>query len=459
MIKSSPLSRRHFLRGIGATIGLPLLDVMATPRAFGALGKSAGGIAGTPPVRMAFFFVPNGVNMDDWRPKRTGAHYDLPYVLEPLAPLQNDLLVISGLTQDKGRANGDGAGDHARSGSVFLTGAQPLKSEGSEIRVGQSVDQFAAEHLRHQTRFGSLEIGTETGRPLGKCDSGYSCGYSNNISWRDSATPMQKLVDPREVFERLFGDQLQTASQKDRARRARHRKSILDVVMQDVRSLEGGLGRSDQAKLDEYLTSIREIEQRIERAESGNSATRELINSYELPEGGTPESFDQHLRLLGDMLVLAFQTDTTRVCTFMFANAGSNRSYGMVGVNDGHHELSHHQGNREKLSKISRINRFHVEQFAYVLQRLKSVREGDSTLLDNTMIVYGSGIGDGNRHNHDDLPVIVAGRGGGTVTPGRHIQVPDDTPMCNLFNSMLDRSGVPVDFFGDSTGRLRELQV
>ena len=459
MTKSCQISRRHLLRGIGATIALPVMDAMGTRAFADAASRVAGAAADASPVRMAFFFVPNGVNMADWRPRRTGAHFDLPSTLQPLASLQNDVLVVSGLTQDKGRANGDGAGDHARSGSVFLTGSQPLKSEGSEIRVGQSVDQFAAEYLRKQTRFGSLEIGTETGRPLGKCDSGYSCGYSNNVSWRDSFTPMQKLVDPREVFERLFGDQLQSTSEKQRARRERHRRSILDVVMHDVRSLNGGLGRSDQQKLDEYLTSIREIEQRIERAESGNSQVRNLVNSYQVPEGGTPETVDQHLRLLGDMLVLAFQTDTTRVASFMFANAGSNRSYGMVGVNDGHHELSHHQGNAEKLAKISAINRFHVEQFAYVLKKMKSVKEGDSTLLDNTMVVYGSGIGDGNRHNHDDLPVIVAGRGGGTITPGRHIEVPPDTPMCNLFNSMLDRAGVPVDLFGDSTGRLRELAI
>ncbi|MCB1099994.1 MAG: DUF1552 domain-containing protein, partial [Verrucomicrobiae bacterium] len=369
MSKSWQLSRRHFLRGIGTTIALPMLDVMA-PQAFASTSSTAAGAA---PTRMAFFFVPNGVNMADWRPARTGAHYELPFSLQPLAELQNDMLVISGLTQDKGRANGDGAGDHARSGSVFLTGSQPLKSEGSEIRSGQSVDQYAAEYLRKQTPFASLELGTETGRPLGKCDSGYSCGYSNNVSWRDSSTPMQKLVNPRDVFERLFSDQLQTQSQKERALRERKRKSILDVVMQDVKSLNGSLGSNDQQKLDEYLTSIREIEQRIQRAESGNSETRDLVNSYEAPEPGTPESIDQHLRLLGDMMVLAFQTDTTRVSTFMFANAGSNRSYGMVGVNDGHHELSHHQGDAEKLAKISAINRFHIEQFAYILKKMKSV--------------------------------------------------------------------------------------
>ena len=439
-------------------MGLPLLNSMAPTRALAGVAGAAAG-SGAAPIRMAFCFVPNGINMAHWTPAKTGANFELPSSLQPLSRHQNEILVLSGLTHDKGRANGDGAGDHARSGSVFLTGSQPLKSEGSEVRIGQSVDQFAAEHLRQHTRFGSIEMGTETGRPYGKCDSGYSCGYSNNISWKDSQTPMQKLVDPREVFERLFSEELQTASQKKRARRERYRKSILDVVMQDAKSLENRLGKSDQQKLDEYLTSVREIEQRIERSESGNSKTRELVNDYEMPTGGMPESVDDHLRLLGDMMVLAFQTDTTRVASFMFANAGSNRSYRMVGVNDGHHQLSHHQGDPKKLAKLAAINRFHIEQFAYVLDKLKSIPEGDGTLLDNTMLVYGSGIGDGNRHNHDNLPILVAGRGGGSIIPGRHVKVAPDTPVCNLFNSMLDRAGVPTGYFGDSTGRLSELTV
>jgi hypothetical protein len=453
MTKSPQLSRRQFIRGIGATMGLPLLDAMMPAKTLAGVAASNG-----VPVRMAFLFVPNGINMAHWKPEKTGFKYDLPKTLKPLVPFQKDMLVLTGLTQDKSRANGDGGGDHARAASVFLTGSQPLKSEGSEIRVGQSVDQYAAHYLGQQTRFGSLEIGTETGRPYGKCDTGYSCGYSNNIAWRDAETPVQKLVNPREVFERLFGDQLQTASQKERAQKARYRKSVLDVVMQDVKSLDRGLGKSDQQKLDEYLTSVREIERRIELAESGDSETKKLVNGYDVP-AGVPDSVTEHLRLLGDMMVLAFQTDATRVCSYMFANAGSNRSYGMIGVNDGHHGISHHQGDHRKLEKISAINHYHVEQFAYIIGRMKAIKEGDGTLLDNTMMVYGSGIGDGNRHNHDDLPILLAGRGGGSITTGRHLELPQDTPMCNLFNSMLDRVGVPVDFFGDSTGRLRDLVI
>lgn len=450
-----PFSRRHFLRGLGAAIALPSLEVMG---GFSKAAGAAGAAAAAPPVRMAFFFVPNGVNMDYWRPSAGGANFQLPEILSPLTPLKQDLLVLSGLTHDKSRANDDGGGDHARSGGVFLTGAQPLKSEGSEIRAGVSVDQYAASYLNGKTRFPSLELGTETGRPYGKCDTGYSCGYSNNISWKDETTPMPKMVNPREVFERLFANELGKEVAESQTLRRRYRKSILDFVLEDAKRLERKASTSDQQKLDEYLTSIREIEQRIERAEKPGSLTDELIANYQHPEG-IPDSAEGHLRLLGDMLVLAFQTDVTRVATFMFANAGSNRAYREIGVQEGHHELSHHQNNVEKLDKIKEINRFHVQQFAYILERLKAIPEGDGTLLDHSMIVYGSAISDGNRHNHDDLPIILAGRGGGTIDTGRHVVYPRETPMCNLFNSMLDRVLVPVGLFGDSVDRLQFLQA
>ncbi len=449
MSASWKLSRRHFLRGLGASIALPSLDVMAAAK------TSA---AAAPPTRVAFFFVPNGVNMPKWRPAKTGANYDLSPTLAPLASLKNDFMVLSGLTHDKSRANDDGAGDHARSGGVFLTGAQPLKSEGAEIRAGQSVDQLAAEHFASQTRFPSLELGTETGRPYGKCDSGYSCGYSNNISWKDETTPMAKLVNPREVFERLFANEIGQEVDARQAQRRRYRKSILDFVLADAKDLEHRVSQNDKQKLDEYLTSIREIELRVDRAEQSGSEHDDLIRGFAAP-AGTPDSAEEHLRLLGDMIVLAFQTDVTRVCSLMFGNAGSNRAYREIGVREGHHSLSHHQDRPEKLHHIAEINRFHVEQLAYILQRLKSVKEGDGNLLDHSMIVYGSAISDGNRHNHDDLPVLLAGRGGGALLPGRHLAYAQDTPMCNLFNSMLDIAGVPVDLFGDSTGRLRNLGV
>ncbi|NCF85010.1 MAG: DUF1552 domain-containing protein [Verrucomicrobiaceae bacterium] len=440
------LSRRHFLRGLGAAIALPSLDVMAT-------STKAASVA---PTRLGFFFVPNGVNLEHWRPTKTGPNYELSRTLQPLASLKNDFSVLTGLTHNSGRANDDGAGDHARSGSVFLTGAQPLKSEGAEVRCGQSVDQVAADHLASQTRFGSLELGTETGRPYGKCDSGYSCGYSNNISWRDETTPTSKQVNPREVFERLFANEIGKDVQANQSERKRHRKSILDFVLEDANSLQGKVSHSDRLKLDEYLTSIREIEQRVERAETTGSEHDDLIRGFVAPEG-VPDDFQEHTRLLGDMMVLAFQTDVTRVCSFMVANAGSNRAYREVGVHEGHHALSHHQSRPEKLAALADINRHHITQLAYILQRLKATKEGDGNLLDHSMIVYGSAIGDGNRHNHDDLPVLLAGHGNGAFKPGSHLVYRQDTPMCNLFNTMLDAAGVPVGLFGDSTGRLRNL--
>jgi hypothetical protein len=428
-------------------MALPMLDAMTPSRALAAATR--------PPVRSAFIFVPNGVHLDNWTPKTTGANFDLPSILEPLTPVKNDLLVLSGLTHDKGRANDDGPGDHARNAGVFLTGAQPLKSQGSEIRAGISVDQVAARQVGSETKFTSLELAAEGGRSSGKCDSGYSCAYSNNISWRDAATPMTAETDPRLVFERLFGNQLPKEMTESQARRQRYRKSILDFVLEDANRLNAKVGGDDKQKLDEYLTAVRDIEQRIERAENGVDSKK---ISPRLRPAGIPKGYDEHIRLLGDMMALAFQTDATRVASFMFARAGSNRTYRPIGVSEGHHSLSHHQNDAGKLAKISAINRFHTQQLAYILQKLKSIREGDGTLLDNCMIVYGSGISDGNKHNNENLPVLVAGKGGGSILTGRHMRCPSETPMANLFLSMLDRMGAQVDRFGDSAGRLRGLE-
>ncbi len=329
----------------------------------------------------------------------------------------------------------------------------PLKSEGSEIRAGVSVDQFAAQKIGHQTRFASLELGTERGRQSGKCDSGYSCAYSNNVSWRDGSTPMAKETNPRLVFERLFGNDRKGERNESLARRKRYQKSILDFVLEDARSLTRKVSGNDRQKLDEYLAAVREIEQRIERAESENASQPSAHAGLEKPEG-VPDSYQEHIRLMGDMMILAFQTDVTRVSTFMLANAGSNRSYRPIGVSEGHHSLSHHQNNRDKLEKISKINTFHVEQFSYMLQKMKSIPEGDSSLLDHCMIVYGSGISDGNRHNNENLPIVLAGRGGGWIRPGRHIQYSGDTPLNNLFATMLNQAGATTDSFNDSTGTL-----
>jgi hypothetical protein len=405
---------------------------------------------------MAFLFVPNGANMEKWVPNRVGYDYDLPYILEPAARIKDDLLIMSGLTHDKGRANGDGAGDHARCASVFLTGAQPRKTSGANIRSGVSVDQVAARKIGRATPFPSLELGIEGGRNAGNCDSGYSCAYSSNVSWAGPSTPVGKEINPRLVFERLFSNQKSKDAAASRFERDAYQRSILDFVREDAQRLQSRLGQSDRLKLDEYLTGVREIERRLSRDDTGR-AGRDADN-FPKP-AGVPEEYAEHVRLMCDMMVLAFQADLTRVATCMFGNAGSNRPYRMIGVSDGHHDLSHHGNDQAKLDKIAQINRFHVSQFAYFVERLRSIPEAGGTLLDNCMIVYGSGISDGNRHNNENLPIVLAGRGGGTITPGRHVSFPYETPLCNLFVSLLDRMGASVPWHGDSTGRLTGLEA
>lgn len=442
-----PLARRTFLKGAGATLALPVLDAMLPGSAFGATNGAA-------PRRMAYVFFPNGVIVPHWTPADVGRDFTLPRTLAPLAAHKDDLLVLSGLAHDKGRANGDGAGDHARSCAVFLTGAQPRKTAGADIEVGKSVDQVAADHVGQETVLPSLELGIEAGRQAGSCDSGYSCAYSSNISWRTENTPMAKEINPRAVFERMFGGSAGDA--QARIERNFYRRSILDFVASDAARLRERLGQTDRRKLDEYFTSVREIEQRIERTDE---EARARIPDMEAPEG-IPRELTDHVRIMFDLMALAFQTDTTRVATFMLANEGSNRTYREVDVNDGHHELSHHRDDQSKIDKLQRIDQYLVEQFAYFLDRLKAIPEGEGTLLDNSMVVYGCAISDGNRHRHDELPVLLAGRGGGTITPGRHVKYERETPMNNLFLSMLDRMGVEgVEEFGDSTGRLGELEV
>jgi hypothetical protein len=444
------LSRRTVLRGLGAMVALPWLEAMA-PRSLLAAGQSTQ----STPTRLAFLYVPNGVHMPDWRPKDAGPLAELPATLKPLAPVKDDLLVISGLTADKARPNGDGPGDHARALAAFLTGCQPRKTDGVDIRAGVSVDQVAAGRVGDQTRLPSLEIGCEPGAMAGNCDSGYSCVYSSTISWRSPTQPLPKLVNPKLVFERLFG----AGKDSDQARRDGLRRSILDFVREDAGDLRIRLGASDQRKLDEYFSAVRDIEQRIERA----AKLPEIKVPNMAKPSGIPEKekFDEHLKLMCDLLVLAFQTDVTRVCTFVLANEGSNRQYRLIGVPEGHHDLSHHGNDPKKQAKIQKINTFHISQFAYILTKLKAIREGDGTLLDHCMIAYGSGNSDGNRHNHDDLPVLVAGRGNGSIKTGRHMVLPrgKDTPLNNLWLSLLDRMSVQVDRLGDATGRLAGLEA
>ncbi|MDZ4820233.1 MAG: DUF1552 domain-containing protein [Planctomycetota bacterium] len=449
---SQPISRRTLLRGIGTSLALPLLDAMLAPtRGFAAPAPSATIAA---PVRMGFVYVPNGMNMAEFLPTKAGTDFEFTPTLQSLAPFKDDLLVISGLAHDKARGNGDGAGDHARSMATYLTGCQAKKTKGADIRGGVSVDQLAASKIGNVTRFASLELGIEGGKMSGECDSGYSCAYSHSLAWKTAHTPLPAETDPRQVFERLFGSDASNESAAVREERIRRRKSILDYVQEDARQLQRQLGTGDTRKLDEYLTGVRELEARLQRVAPKDHAA---VAAFETPLK-RPDQLPDHLRIMIDLMVLAWQTDTTRITTLSFANEGSNRSFPFLEVAEGHHNLSHHGRQPESLVKIARVDRFHTEQFAYLVKRLKETREGDRTLLDNSMLTFGSGIGDGDRHNHDKLPLVLVGKAGDTIKTGRHIQYRHETPLANLWLSMLDRIGAQdVEKLGDSTGRLKEL--
>ena len=445
-MKNQLLSRRTVLRGLGTMIALPWLESMGslTTWAAGAPGKK------TAPNRMAFLYVPNGKDMANWTPASEGALGTLPSILSALAPVKNDLVVLTGLASDKARPHGDGGGDHARAMASFLTGAHPQKTDGTDIRAAVSVDQLAAARIGEQTRLPSLEIGCEASAMAGNCDSGYSCVYSSTMSWKTPTQPLPKEVNPKMVFERLFG----SAGSAQREHRYKSRKSILDFIRDDTRALATKISYTDRQKLGEYFTSIREVEQRMDRLAQLPPIT--APNGATAPQS-VPGDYAEHLRIMCDMLVLAFQADVTRICTFVLANEGSNKNYPSLGVREGHHELSHHGKDAEKIRKVREINKFHVAQFAYLLQKLKSIPEGDGTLLDHCMIAYGSGNSDGDRHNHDDLPILLAGRGGGTIKTGRHIRLTKETPVTNLWCSMLERMDMRVPFVGDSTGMLTAL--
>src|SRR5688572_27648882 len=451
--ESLQVNRRHFLRGLGVCLALPALDSIVPVRALAATAASPLATTSTgAPLRMAFLYVPNGVNKKMWKPTGTGADYELGPSLEPLAAHRSEFQIISRLDQKNGTAGADGAGDHARANASILTGARPKKTAGADIRVGISVDQVAAQHLSDVTRFPSLELYCDGVRKSGSCDSGYSCAYQFNLSWRSETTPVAPESNPRLVFERLFGTGKAGERQRNFDLRIARQKSVLDFILDDAKSLQRQLGRNDQQKLDEYLTGVREIESRIQRAER----FRELPDPNAETPSGIPASYEEHIRLMGDMLVLAFQTDSTRVGTFLLAHDGSNRNFKEVGVTDGHHNLSHHQSKAEILEKIAKIDHFYASQFAYFIKRMKETKDRDGkSLLDNSMVVYCSGLADGNAHSHNNLPFILAGRGGGAFHPGRHFEPASNVPMNNLYVTMLNTMGVKVNSFGDSTGALQ----
>src|SRR2546426_9292852 len=446
------LSRRHFLRGLGACMALPAFESL---RPFSLLASPAGAADAavkSAPVRMAFLYVPNGTIPSAWWPEGDGGKdFQLSRTLQPLEKVRHQLQVISGLDDLNANPGPDGAGDHARAGGTFLTGVRVKKTAGSDIYAGASIDQVVAQQIGHVTRFPSLELTCDAVRKSGNCDSGYSCAYSYNLSWRSPTQPLAPEPNPRLVFERLFGVGSPGERVENMKRRQAEQHSILDFVLQDANAVQRKLNGRDRQKLDQYLSSVREIEQRIEKAER-----MPVVNPDVNAPPGVPPAFDEHIALMCDMMILAFQTDSTRVATMLFAGEGSNRTFSELGFSEGHHNLTHHQSKQDMIDKVKEIDLWYVKQLAKFLEKMEQTKDVDGqSLLHNSMIVYGSGNADGNRHTHSNLPILLAGGGGGTLTPGRFTKF-GGVPMSNLLLSLADRMGAQgVERLGDSTGRVK----
>jgi hypothetical protein len=443
------LPRRTFLRGLGVTLALPMLDSMV-PAFGGTEARAAEAVR-----RLGVVYVPNGMFMPNWTPAVDGGPLEITQTLQPLARFKDRMLMVSGLCSEEGIARpGEGAGDHARAAGAFLTGVHPKKTEGHDIRAGISMDQLAARVLGQKTQLASLELSLESAERAGSCDPGYSCAYANTLCWSSETTPLPMASDPRAVFERLFG----TSGTTDPAawlKARQHDRSLLDMVTAKVARLSGELGPRDRVKLSEYLEAVRDVERRIQRAEQ--QTARELP-AMDQP-AGVPDNFEAHAKLMFDLQVLAYQADLTRVITFMIGHETSNRAYPEIGVPDAHHALSHHGGDKALIERLKKVDSHLIGMFAHYVDRLASTPDGDGTLLDSVMILYGSGLSDGNRHNHHDLPALIVGGGGGQITGGRHMRVAPDTPNTNLFLAMLDKLGVPIDTMGDSSGHVNALAV
>ncbi len=451
MITNKTLPRRTFLRGLGTTLALPLLDSMIP--AFSGLAA-----AGKSPTRLGYVYTPNGIiGASDksprpfmWTPKTVGENFEFSPTMKALEPFRNNVNVFSGLAQVTGRALGDGPGDHARATATFLTGVHPYKTGGADFKLGISADQIAAKELGKLTQLSSLELGLEPQPLAGNCDSGYTCAYMS-MSWRSASSPLPAEINPRAVFERLFGDG-ESTDPAARMARLERQKSVLDYVTGSLTRLQGNVGGSDKRKLDEYLESVRDIERRIQLAEEQN-VTMQLPH-MERPSA-VPDDYEQYAKLMMDLQVIAWQTDMTRVASFMLGRDGSNRPYREIGISDGHHSISHHQGDMEKVEKLMKIDELHVQMFAYLLKRLQQTQDGDGTLLDHSLVVFGSSLSESNIHTHDDLPIVLAGNANGQVKGNRHLVYPKETPLNNLFLNMFDVAALPhIDAFGDSTGRL-----
>ena len=453
MIFKKAIPRRTFLSGAGATLALPLLDSMVP--AFASVTDNA---AVKPPLRLGIVYVPCGAIMENWTPVAEGTAFEMTPILEPLAPFRDQMLVLSELTQVEGRRiPTDPGGDHARAGGTFLTGVHPKQTEGTgSPRAGVSVDQLAAQELGKYTPLASLEISLESSELLGACDQGWSCSYTNTISWRTPTTPMPMEYNPRAVFRRLFGDGNITNPVARRAQFEEDR-SILDAMTEAVSRFQKVLGPSDRRKLTEYLDATRDVERRIQVIEQ---RTDRALPSLQ-PPTGVPDNMEERAKLMFDLQVLAYQCDMTRVITFMMAREGSYRYYPEIGVHDGHHQLTHHRGDARKIAKVLKINIFHAKLFAYYLEKLRSTQDGDGTLLDHLILMYGSGLGDGNTHSFENLPILLLGGGSGKLKGGRHVRYPRDkeVKLTNLFLTMLDMVGAPIDKLGDSNGKLDLLSV
>lgn len=450
-------NRRRFLKAVGISMALPAMEAFPLASA-STTQRSNGQQDSNAPLRTAFVYLPNGAQQDSWFPSGSGNNFELSPTMKPLESVKQQIQVIEGLDHQHAEAGPDGAGDHARAIATFLTGMRARKTSSSNIYLGQSIDQLIADKVGRNTKFSSLELTCDSIRQSGRCDSGYSCAYQYNVSWKSAVTPMTPEPNPRNVFERLFGDQDPKIRQQLEKRRAEQR-SILDFVMEDAKQLNAKISKSDHRKLDEYMTGIRQIERRIERMETfPTGQLRDFsVASDSLPDG-IPDDYAEHIDVMLELLAMAFETDTTRVATLILAHDGSNHSFPDLGIQEGHHNLTHRMEKQDARDKVAKIDSFYMNRFAKFLNRIQNTNDGqDASLLDNSMIVYGSGIADANRHTHDNLPFILAGSGAGTLNSGRYVNA-NSQPMANLFLSLADRMGVEnVERFGDSTGRFSDI--
>ena len=448
IITKKVLPRRTVLQGLGASVALPLLDGMVP--ALTAVGRTAA----APRPRFGVVYVPHGAVMENWTPTQEGTAFEFTPILQPLEPFRDRLRILSGLDHaPAAQMPGDPAGGHGRITGAFLTGVHAKPTEGADFKAGVSVDQIAAQRLGQHTELASLELGIGLPDFGGACDAGFSCAYISTLCWRTPTTPLPMESSPRAVFERLFGDGTSTAPAARRARIESDR-SILDAVTEKVTRLQHGLGARDRTKLGDYLAAVRDVERRIRRAEA--NVDRELP-IVERPAGGIPASFEEYVKLMFDLQVLAYQSDLTRIVTFLMTPELSAQTYPQIGVPDPHHALSHHENNPESLAKLTKVGTYHATLFAYYLDKLRSTTDGDGSLLDQIMIIYGSGMSNSNLHNIQKLPIVLAGGGAGRLRGGRHVRYADETPLTNLYLTVLDKLNVPVERFGDSTGKLAQL--